>query len=234
MVRESRTGPDPELRGGEGPSKIPSDAARAATWTPGAPGERRKGERRRFRRRRVVEINPGSRIGWIAACGWAAVVALAVVSGTFMELSHRLRAEISSREIRVVTLSSQLEVEQRWLATLNAPGVRVVDMVLAEQGQVDLRGRAVYDPASHRAVIVCKNAVPPAGKDYELWVVRGGSHASLGVLQANEDGVAVIRVEDAGDPATLEAMDVSLEAKGGSPDRSAPGGPVIMVGPLGG
>jgi anti-sigma-K factor RskA len=90
-----------------------------------------------------------------------------------------------------------------------------------------------YDPATRRALVTCENFTAPAGHDYELWAIRASGPESLGLVRADTGGRAQIRIPDAGDPATLGAFAVSLEARGGAPTPHAPAGPVVMVGKLG-
>ena len=93
---------------------------------------------------------------------------------------------------------------------------------------------ATYDPASRSAVVVFDHFHAPSGHDYELWAIRGGHPASLGLIQADPSGHAVMRIENVGDSASLTHFAVSLERQGGSPDKNAPAGPVVMLGKLSG
>jgi anti-sigma-K factor RskA len=174
------------------------------------------------------------RIAWFPAVGWAAAAALAVLAGFFWQTNSRLRATLAQGDESLVSLSRQLEAERQWAAVWNAPGARTAMLQLTAQGRAELRGRAVYDPATRRAVLVLENATPPEGRDYQLWAIRSGAPANLGLVHAGASGVAVFRLEDAGDPAALSAFAVSLEPKGGSPDPAAPSGPVVLFGELGG
>ncbi len=102
--------------------------------------------------------------------------------------------------------------DTRRLEVLEAPDARSV--ALAPQADFgDLRGRAVYDPATGRAVFLLENYRPPAGQDYELWAIRDGTPVSLGVVRTDEGGVASVLVEDLG---AVQALAVSLEPSGGS------------------
>ena len=78
-----------------------------------------------------------------------------------------------------------------------------------------------------------EHVTAPTGRDYELWGLHPSGPRSLGLLHPDARGRAVVRLEDAGDPATLQAFAISLEPAGGSPDPAAPSGPVVMVGKLG-
>jgi anti-sigma-K factor RskA len=94
------------------------------------------------------------------------------------------------------------------LAVLEAAGAKSVALAPAAPDFGTLRGRAVYDPATGRAVFLLDNYRPPEGKDYELWAIRGGKPVSLGVARG-----ASILVENLG---AIEALAVSLEEAGGS------------------
>ena len=182
----------------------------------------------------VVPIRPRRRWVWAAAVGWAAAAVLAVTVGTFWETIVRLREEIQLRDQQVAELNGQLAVEHRWVAILGSPGVKVTEMTLTPQGAAALKGKAVYDAGTGRALVLFQNAFPPIGKDYQLWAIRGGQPVNLGVVRADASGFAVIPLEGVGDPKTTQAFAVSLEPKGGSPNPKGPSGPVVMVAPLSG
>lgn len=152
---------------------------------------------------------------WIAV---AAAAAFAIVAGLQGDTADRLRRELAD--------------ERAWSATATAPGARVAQFELTPAGEQALRGRAIYDPGSHHAVLVFEHAGAPQGHDYEVWAIRGGKPAALGILRADETGAATLHVPDAGDPASLGAFAVSLERPGGSPRADQPAGPVIMLGKL--
>jgi len=171
---------------------------------------------------------------WGAVYGWAAAACLAVAVLVFARATWRLRDELAGGQQALAALEQRLLESERWAAVLSAPSARVASLAPTPEGNADLRARATLDPATRRAVVVFENFQAPSGRDYELWVIRGAAPASLGVIEADENGRAVVRVEDVGDPATIEAFAVSLEPSGGSPTPTAPTGPVVMVGALGG
>ena len=133
----------------------------------------------------------GPRGRLLAIGGWAAAACLAVV----VFLGWQRHRDESER-----------------LDVLQAAGAR--SAALAPQADFGaLRGRAVYDAATGRGVFLLENYRPPAGKDYELWAIRGGKPVSLGVARTGGSGEASILVKDLG---TVEALAVSLESEGGS------------------
>ena len=209
--------PDPGLR-----ERVLS-AARALA----APAEPRAGAGR------VIELGRRRFPRW-TALAWAAAAALAIAVGLMGREAVRLGRELEDGRRRFAELERRLDEEQRWQEVVSAPGARVALIAPTAAGAHELRGRATYDPATRRAVLVFENVQAPAGRDYELWAIRGAAPRALGLIKPDASGRAVLRLEDAGDPATLNAFAVSLEPAGGAPTPDAPTGPVVMLGKLGG
>jgi anti-sigma-K factor RskA len=130
-------------------------------------------------------------------------------------------------------LTQRTAEEQKWTEVLHAADARVSVLEPTTDGDARLRGRATYDPATQRAVVVFENFYKPTDRDYQLWVIRDGTPASLGVVHADSTGRAIVRLEKVGDSFALSAFAVSLEPEGGSP-RPGPSGPVVMLGKLSG
>jgi anti-sigma-K factor RskA len=72
---------------------------------------------------------------------------------------------------------------------------------------------------------------PQAG-DFELWALHGPKPTSLGLVQVDANGNAVIKLKGVTDPAHLSAFALSLEPTGGS-KSAGPSGPVVLVGTIG-
>ena len=195
----------------------------------------------RFAIPRTVErplVRRPSRWSWGFA---AAAAALAGVAGVVWMMNADLRTEVTrlSEELRVAreriaSLELQSVEENRWARVLTAPDARTATLLPTPDAQTTLKGRAIYDPSTRAAVVVLENVNIPSNRDYQLWAIRGGAPASLGLIKADKSGLAVIRVPDAGDPTSLGAFAISLEPAGGSPNPAAPSGPVVMLGKLGG
>lgn len=169
-----------------------------------------------------------------AAWGWALAAAGFAVAGvlqwrTIGELDSRLATAQRER----VTAEQRLAVEQEWAALPAQPGVVKVQLAVTPDGTPGLVASVTYDPHSHRALIVCDQLIAPSGHDYELWSIGPGGPTSLGLVHADAQGRAVIRIPELSNPEGLAAFAVSLEQAGGAPTRSAPAGPVVMVGKIG-
>jgi anti-sigma-K factor RskA len=191
---------------------------------------------------RVTPIRPARpRSGLAWSWPWASIAAaIALVAGAGWLTSGRLNTqiaslknELSAARDRIALLESQSAEQNFWAKVLTSPQSRVAVLASTPEAQTTLEGRAIYDPGTHAAVVVLRNVYVPTGHDYQLWAIRGTTPASLGLVHPDKDGVAVLRVEDAGDPASLGAFAISLENQGGSPNPSAPTGPVVMLGKLG-
>ena len=185
-------------------------------------------------RGRIVELKRRQPFAWGTWAFAAAAAALAVTSVLFFREGNRLRAELETSQRELGMIARRLAEEERLNQVLSAPGAKVAVLEMTPAGEQAMRARATYDPASRSAVLVFENLRAPAGHDYELWAIRDGAPASLGVIRPDADGNAVVHVSDAGAPESLAAFAVSLEPAGGSPNPAAPSGPVVMVGKLGG
>ena len=70
----------------------------------------------------------------------------------------------------------------------------------------------------------------PAGRAMELWGIPASGHpVSLGMLPDSASGMVTAGQQK---PESYEALAVSIEAPGGSPDHHAPSGPVVFTGKL--
>ncbi|HET7369597.1 MAG TPA: anti-sigma factor [Gammaproteobacteria bacterium] len=78
-----------------------------------------------------------------------------------------------------------------------------------------------------------RNAAPPAGKAYELWMLpgNGAKPVSLGLLPATGEVRRRLTVAQAQALASAQAVAVSIEPPGGSP-TGQPTGPVVYSAPL--
>jgi hypothetical protein len=112
------------------------------------------------------------------------------------------------------------------LALLERPGTRLVG--LAAQGGEAATANVIL--GGERAFVVGRGLAAPAGKDYELWVIRGTRKIPAGLLRGGSDGALVSVI----DPTLLaggapDAIAVTLETAGGKPQ---PEGPIVMVGKI--
>lgn len=122
-------------------------------------------------------------------------------------------------------MRDDLALKEEAVALLEHASTRVV--ALNAQGGRAHGGSAIVNLEQKRVVIVATGLTVEAGKDYELWVIRGEHKLAAGLLHGGERGQAIARVDPAllGDGA--DALAVTLEPAGGGP---VPQGPVVLLG----
>ncbi len=211
------------------PSSVPPEALRARILD----AVRGEGAARAPDVAKVLRLEPRRRSSYAIWAWAAAAVVLAVVTVTAWRANQVLRATVAYKEAELARLHTRLDETSRWVALLDSPDAKVVDLTLTPAGATVLRARATFDRASGRAIIVFENFVAPTGSDYELWAIRGAGPASLGLIHPDAAGRAVVKLDRVDDPAAVQAFAVSLEHTGGSGNPNAPGGPVVMIGRLG-
>jgi anti-sigma-K factor RskA len=121
----------------------------------------------------------------------------------------------------------ELGIKAEAVALLELPDTRVV--TLSAKGGGGHSGSAIVNLGQKQVVVVAAGLVAQAGKDYELWVIKGDKKVAAGLLHGGDRGQAIARV----DPALLgegaDAFAVTLEPAGGG---AAPVGPIVLVGML--
>lgn len=163
--------------------------------------------------------------------GWAiAAIALAVVSWLNWSATNRLERQLDEARGALGHALHNLDEEHKWVRVTAAPQAQKVTLAVTREGDPALVGSATYDANTQRAVLVFEHVAAPDGKAYELWAIRDGKPVSLGLIQADEEGRALVRLEGLGAAGSVSAFEVSLEPVGGSPTHAAPTGPVVMVG----
>jgi anti-sigma-K factor RskA len=160
----------------------------------------------------------------------AAGVALAAIAAWQLERASAHR-DLEARQ-RELTALAGAAAEGREVADLLAePGSRVVPLAPVPGGGG--RAAAVVNLAARRAVVVTSALAPQAGKDYQLWVIRGtAAPVPAGFLRFAAGNAAAASGQI--DPALLtgappDALAVSLEPAGGSRSPTQ----VLLVGKLG-
>jgi anti-sigma-K factor RskA len=196
--------------------------------------------------RKVVEP---SAPGWFDRFKWlAAGFAVASVAGLVFSLSAHnprieLMAQIAQLQRQVVSLQgttatcqhdlesarADLGAQHEALAMLQLSTTAVIAMA-PQAGAEKMRASALYNPMQGHAMVVASGFMPHAGKDYELWVIRGKDKMRAGVFHGDDSGALVARV----DPKLLasgapDAFAFTLEPEGGG---DAPRGPIMLVGAL--
>jgi hypothetical protein len=178
----------------------------------------------------VVRARP--RFPWLGALGWAAAAVLALAYFREMQGSRQLASQLQALQARNQEVETALASEKGWMDSMSSPDARLAQLTPTPQNPSTHEGWALFDPQTRRAILVFENLTLPSEKDYELWAIREAGPESLGVLHVAPNGRAFVRLQEIPDAERVGAFAVSLESKGGSPNKSAPSGPVVMVGTL--
>lgn len=172
------------------------------------------------------------RFAWIGALGWAAAAVLAIAYFKEVQGSRQLAAQLEILRAQNQEAESALASEKLWTDSMSSPQARLAQLTPTQENLATHEGWALFDPQTRRAILVFENLAPASEKDYELWAIREAGPESLGVLHVEPNGRAFIRLQEIPDAERVKAFAVSLEGKGGSPNKNAPSGPVVMAGTL--
>lgn len=171
-----------------------------------------------------------ARLTW----GLAAAAALIAVAGVFAwQRAQRLDQELTAARERATQLERSLEEERAWAGLPALAGTQIVRLAPTPDGDSTLVAQVIYHSGIKRAMVVVERFALPADRVYELWAITASGPTSLGVVQPDAEGRVVARLEAVGGSEPIAAFAFSLEARGGSPDRRKPNGPVVMVGTIG-
>jgi hypothetical protein len=169
--------------------------------------------------------------GWVVAAGVLAALVLVLLITT-INLGGALgaaRRELNSNLDALGAISNRMEDVRRWSDVLGSPAGRTATLTPTPDGGVIGKARAVYDPSTRRAVLVFDGLQAPRGRVFELWSIAATGPTSLGLIQTDAFGRAIVHIDDAGDPNELNGFAVSVESPGGASNRHQPG-PVVMLG----
>jgi hypothetical protein len=218
--------PPESTRSVDRPSSADPDRRGRAASSPTARPERRKAPGAPASAGAVIYRIPA----WarVTMAGLAAACTLLVFDGLRVRnQNEQLDQQLVIVRAQLSQIEEQLGEQQKWAQVLSSTESRFALLEATPDGHPDQTAWAVVHPGSDRAVVLLSDATAPAGHDYELWAIADGAPRSLGLLEADATGRAMLRLEGIGE---VEALAVSLEPEGGSPNPRAPSGPVVLVG----
>ena len=115
----------------------------------------------------------------------------------------------------------------RVLDVVGSPRLRLVALG-GQPGSPGAEGRVLWSPEGKKAVLYAYGLPkPPAGKDYQLWVIEGSTPRSEGVFPVDDKGQAQHVLPEVPAMGGVGAFAVTLEPAGGLP---APSGPMVLLG----
>jgi anti-sigma-K factor RskA len=190
-----------------------------------------------------------SGMGWRERAAWGICAAAALL--LFLSLSARRQEERQARDReaqlasaarasdeakaqclqQLASLKGEAEARQAALVLLQSPSSQVVSLA-PQPGKPPYSARALLDLPRRQGMILSSTLPPQAGKDYQLWVIRGQQPpVAAGLLRAGPSGTVLAAI----DPQLLathpDALAVSVEPQGGSPSGQ-PSGDIVLVGQL--
>jgi len=170
---------------------------------------------------------------------WGLVWGLAAFGLLFLTLNfwnwqrgNTLLKERDAARAEAVRLTQELGDANQIASVILADEAKLAVLLPTPDSNPNQRAIGYFDPATGDAVIMFRHMDKPEARDLELWALHGPQPTSLGLLQVDANGKAVMKLKGVTDPAHLNAFAVSLEPAGGS-KSAGPSGPVVLVGTIG-
>ena len=153
-------------------------------------------------------------------------VLIAIVMGIW---ALALSAEVGRLRDETAALRRDLARQAEVIAQVSSPGVRVMAIAGTDR-QPAARGQLFADPNARSALLVVAGLSPLAeGQVYQFWLIRGETPVSAGTFEVDERGQALLPVTSDKAVGSFDAMGVSIEPAGGSPQ---PTGDIVMLSQL--
>ena len=126
-------------------------------------------------------------------------------------------------------MQRDLVASRETLAQVIAPNVRAI-AITGTPVQPEAHGKLIADPGGNSALLVTSDLKPlPPEQVYQFWLIRGDVPVSGGLFTVDTGGRGILRVESDEAVESFDAIGVSIEPVGGSPQ---PTGPIVMLGKL--
>ena len=166
----------------------------------------------------------GGFLGGLAPALAFAGVLVAVLSGVH---ALKLRSQLALVRADLERVQAENQELARIMDIVGSPRLRVVALG-GQAGTPGAEGRVLWSPEGKKAVLYAYGLPkPPAGKDYQLWVIEGSTPRSEGVFPVDEKGQAQHVLPEVPAAGGVGAFAVTLEPAGG---LSAPSGPMVLLG----
>ncbi|MCS7026293.1 MAG: anti-sigma factor [Bryobacteraceae bacterium] len=175
-----------------------------------------------LRQRILASVGATQRAVWKWA--WAALVAASLSLCVYWgeqarqrgQQLARLRADLESTLAQAARSNADLEQLRKLLGFLNAAETRVVSF--GPQQRMP-QGRVLLHPSRGVALIASNLPPAPAGRIYEMWLLKKGQAVPAGLFQSSSDGTAIhIHLT----PVPLDVkIAVTVEPESGSPEPTS-------------
>ena len=191
------------------PTVAPTYEPSPAAWPPRAPAP------------------PEAKLPWWAklapAVAFAGVLASAV-SGT---MAFRAQSQLALVRADLERVQAENQSLSRVMDVVRSSNLRVIALG-GQPAAPASQGRVLWSPETKEAVLYAYGLpAPPAGKDYQLWVIEGATPRSEGVFPVDAQGRATHVLPELPAAAGVGAFAVTLEPAGGVP---APTGAMYLLG----
>jgi len=154
---------------------------------------------------------------------FAAILAT-VLTGVY---ASKLKQELALVRADLERVQAENQELARVMDVVNAPRLRLIALG-GQAASPRSEGRVLWSPESRKAVFYATNLpAPPAGKDYQLWIIAGQTPRSEGVFPVDEKGGARHVLPEVPAAGGVGAFAVTLEPAGGLPQ---PSGPMFLLG----
>ena len=151
-------------------------------------------------------------------------VLAAALTGAY---AYQLRQQLTLVRSDLERVQAENQEFARVLDVVGSPRLRVIALG-GQTAAPKCEGHVLWSPESKKAVFYAYGLPkPPAGRDYQLWVIEGGTPRSEGVFPVDEHGQATHVLPDVPDPASVGAFAVTLEPAGG---LAQPSGEIFLAG----
>ncbi|HEX9578094.1 MAG TPA: anti-sigma factor [Myxococcales bacterium] len=189
------------------------------------------------------------RMGWRERSAWGIAAAAALLLFASLSRQRQESQKARNREnqlaamarnadeakaqclAQLASMKGESDAQRAALALLQSPSAQVVSLS-PQPGKPPYSARALLDLPQKKGMLLSGTLSPQAGKDYQLWVIRGKEPpVPAGLLRAGSSGTVLASI----DPRLLaippDALAVSIEPQGGSPS-GLPTGDIVLVGAL--
>ena len=161
--------------------------------------------------------------GLAPALAFASVL-VAALSGFY---ALKLRQQLTLVRADLERVQAENQELARVMDVVGSPHLRLVALG-GQAGATNADGRVLWAPEDKKAVLYATGLPkPPAGKDYQLWVIEGSMPRSEGVFPVDAQGAARHVLPEVPAAGGVGAFAVTLEPAGGVP---APTGPMVLLG----
>jgi anti-sigma-K factor RskA len=170
-----------------------------------------------------VKVSSGAR--WAYAFALASLL-LAVALGIW---GVGARNEIAQLKAQIATLQQEVESQRTVLVALSSPNAQTY-AISGTTKQPQAQGHLITNGQAGSTVLVVSGLNPAeAGKTYEFWLIKDSTAVPAGLFQVNGQGLGIMQVTKEFKPGTYNAIAVSIEPNGGSPQ---PTGDIVMLGKI--